>query len=222
MLRKIIQIDQEKCNGCGQCILACRESAIGFEGGKAKLMREDHCDGLGMCLPVCLMGAISFIEKEFSDSLAPNEQEVAVSKATSVSAGSVGGGCPSAAVRAGNLQWPIQIKLVPVIADFFQGADLLVAADCCAYTYPKFQEKYAEDKVRLIGCPKLDEVDYANKLAEIFASNHIKSITVVRMEVPCCDGMESAVRRALKEGVKDIPVHSFVLSIEGTVLCDGK
>jgi len=204
MKRKIIQIDQEKCNGCGQCILACREGAIGFENGKAKLMREDHCDGLGQCLPVCLTGAISFIEKDVSE---PGEG---------------GGGCPGMTLRSSAVQWPLQMKLVPPVADFYEGADLLVAADCCAYTYPKFQEEYAKDRVRLIGCPKLDEVDYAEKLGEIFAGNDIASVTVTRIEVPCCDGMESAVRRALKASGKDISVRSVVISVEGNLLYDGK
>jgi len=220
MKRKVIHIDQTKCNGCGQCILACRESAIGFENGKAKLMREDHCDGLGQCLPVCLTGAISFVEKDVPDAADAGVDTAATSPEAQSGQGmarsNAGGGCPGMMARPGAAQWPLQIKLVPPVADFYADADLLVAADCCAYTYPQFQKEYAEGKVRLIGCPKLDEVDYAEKLGEIFAGNDIKSVTVTRMEVPCCDGIESAVGRALAASGKDIPVRSVVFSVEGT------
>ncbi|MCL2438578.1 MAG: 4Fe-4S binding protein [Coriobacteriia bacterium] len=221
MLRKVIQIDEAKCTGCGQCVLACRESAIGFENGKAKLMREDHCDGLGLCMPVCLADAITFIEKDVSP--AGNTAHYADKEAAGSSLeSSPVGGCPG--VIGGNtvMQWPLQIKLVPIVADYFDGADLLIAADCSAYTYPKFQQEYAEGKTRIIGCPKLDEGDYTEKLSEIFANNNLASITVTRIEVPCCDGIERAVRRAVKMSGKDIPVRSVMFSIEGTILYDGE
>jgi len=208
MQRKIIQIDEAKCTGCGQCILACRESAIGFENGKAKLMREDHCDGLGQCMPVCLAGAITFIEKNFP----------AVANETSDDQG----GCLGSAMGTAAVQWPLQIKLVPPVADFYKDADLLIAADCSAYTYPNFHQEYAGGKVRIIGCPKLDGVDYTEKLAEIFAGNDIVSVTVTRIEVPCCDGMERAVRQAIKVSGKQVPVRSAMFSVEGTVLYDGQ
>ncbi|MCL2526430.1 MAG: 4Fe-4S binding protein [Coriobacteriia bacterium] len=221
MKRKIIHIDQDKCTGCGQCVLACQQSAIGFENGKAKLMREDYCDGLGVCLPMCLAGAITFVEKDIEG---PDEATIDASSkvaAAHVPAGApAGGGCPGSAVRAGSVQWPLQMKLVPPVADFYNGADLVVAADCCAYTYPKFAEEFLGGKLRIIGCPKLDEVDYTDLLAAIFTNNDLNSITVTRIEVPCCDGIERAVRAAVKANGKDIPVRSVVFSIEGTILSD--
>ncbi|MCL2402731.1 MAG: 4Fe-4S binding protein [Coriobacteriia bacterium] len=217
MQRKIIQIDEAKCTGCGQCVLACRESAIGFENGKAKLMREDHCDGLGQCMPVCLAGAITFIEKDIAN---PDDDDT--DNASNEVTASPSGGCPGAAGGTRSMQWPLQLKLVPPVADFFRGTDLLVAADCSAYTYPNFQQEYLQGKVRVIACPKLDGVDYTEKLAEIFVGNDIKSVTVTRIEVPCCDGMERAVRQALKASGKQIPVKSAVFSIEGNLLYDGE
>jgi len=219
MMRKIIHIDEAKCTGCGMCILACHQSALGLEGGKAKLLREDHCDGLGQCLPMCLAGAISFVEKEVV-------AEPASDNAGDVNAGAAvasgGGACPGMATGSAAVQWPVQIKLVPPVADFYAGADVLLSADCCAYSYPKFQEEYAAGKVRVIGCPKLDEVDYTEKLSEIFAGNDIASITLARMEVPCCDGIEHAVRRAVKTSGKQIPIRLAVFSVEGMLIYDGE
>ena len=217
MRRKIIQIDQSKCSGCAQCVLACREGALGLEGGKAKLMREDHCDGLGQCLPVCLEGAISFIEKDFPelyDSLgdASNDQQDSICP----------GSTPGCMSRAGSLQWPLQLKLVPSVAGFYQGANLLIAADCSAYTYPKFQEEFMQDTVRVIACPKLDGEDYREKLAEIISSNEIASLTVTRIEVPCCDGIDRAARQALKMSEKSLPLRSAVFSVEGNLIYDGE
>ena len=172
MIRKIIQIDKEKCNGCGACALACHEGAIEMVNGKAKLVRDDYCDGLGDCLPACPTNAISFIERE-----ALPYDDVAVKKNQSVNQLS---------------QWPVQIKLAPVNAPYFNGANLLIAADCTAYAFADFHHRFIRSRITLVGCPKLDAVDYSEKLAEIFKNNDIQSITVVRMEVPCCGGMEYA------------------------------
>ena len=173
MVRKIIKIDEEKCNGCGLCADACHEDAIGMVDGKAKLLRDDYCDGLGNCLPVCPTGAISFEERE-----AAEFDEAAVKQN----------------MAAGQLhQWPIQIKLIPVNAPYFENAKLLVAADCAAYACGNFHSEFMKKKITVIGCPKLDDVDYSEKLAEIIGGNDIKSVTVVRMEVPCCGGIEYAV-----------------------------
>jgi ferredoxin len=218
MKRKIIQIDEARCTGCGQCILACRESALGFENGKAKLMREDHCDGLGLCMPVCLAGAITFIEKDISPQ---GEQASEEGEAADKFGEGMPAACPGAMMKNEAVQWPLQIKLVPPVADFYRGADLLVAADCSAYTYPNFQKEYAEGKVRIIGCPKLDEVDYTEKLTDIFANNTIASITVTRIEVPCCDGIERAVRQAVEASGKQIPVKSVLFATDGRLLYDG-
>lgn len=229
MFRRIIKIDEEKCSGCGLCVRACHEGAIGLVNGKARLMREDYCDGLGDCLPACPENAISFEERE-----APAYNEAAV-LAAKKNAGNTG--CPGAALRAITReassvereaapvspvsqlrQWPVQIKLVPVNAPFFNGADLLIAADCTAYAYGSFHQDFIRGRVCLIGCPKLDQTDYAEKLAEIFAANDIKSITLARMQVPCCGGLEKAVMRALLASGKSIPCQVKVISSEGKII----
>ena len=194
MIRRIIQIDENKCNGCGLCAGACHEGAIGMVGGKAKLLRDDYCDGLGDCLPACPTGAITFVEREAA---AYNE----------------------AAVQASSLrQWPVQIKLAPMRAAWMDGAKLLIAATCTAYAYAKFHEDFIKGHVTLVGCPKLDGVDYSMKLAHIFRENDIREVTVVRMEVPCCGGLPFAVQKALKESGKDIPLKVVTLSTDGKVL----
>ncbi|MDR3305197.1 MAG: 4Fe-4S binding protein, partial [Clostridiales Family XIII bacterium] len=199
MLRKIIKIDEEKCNGCGLCADACHEGAIGIAGGKAKLLRDDYCDGLGNCLPVCPTGAIRFVEREaaaYNDVGAKKHMEKkaptggctganahAISRARENVSAQIG--ASTSALR----QWPVQIKLAPTNAPYFDGANLLIAADCAAYARANFHNEYMRGKITLIGCPKLDEVDYSEKLAEIIKANNIKSLTIVRMDVPCCGGI---------------------------------
>ena len=219
MIRRIIRIDEEKCNGCGACADACHEGAIEMIDGKARLMREDYCDGLGDCLPACPAGAISFEERE-----APAYNEAAVLAARAI-ARQREEEAPQAAFRgaapASRLsQWPVQIKLAPVQAPYFAGAHLLVAADCTAYAYGDFHNQFIKNKITLIGCPKLDAVDYSEKLTRILASNDIKSVTVVRMEVPCCGGMEHAVKEALKASGKFIPWQVVTISTDGRILED--
>lgn len=199
MIRKIIQIDTEKCNGCGLCAKACHEGAIGMVDGKAKLLRDDYCDGLGDCLPACPVNAISFAVRE-----AATYDEAAV--------------LAKKEKGAQLQQWPVQIRLVPVEAPFFQGADLLVAADCTAYAYAEFHKEFIRGRVTLVGCPKLDSVDYAKKLTEILRNNEIRSVTVVRMEVPCCGGMENAVKRALQASGKLLPWQVVTISTDGKIL----
>lgn len=230
MLRKIIKIDEEKCIGCGACADACHEGAIAMVDGKAKLMREDYCDGLGDCLPVCPTDAISFEERE-----APAYDEAAVSAAKQQKEPSLPCGCPGSHARAIQrtetvrvssepaidselTQWPVQIKLVPVNAPYFNGAKLLVAADCSAYAYGNFHKEFIRNHVTLIGCPKLDEGDYAEKLTQILKNNDIRSVTVTRMEVPCCGGIENAVRRALQASGKMIPWQVVTISTDGRIL----
>lgn len=199
MIRKIIQIDTEKCNGCGLCAKACHEGAIGMVDGKAKLLRDDYCDGLGDCLPACPVNAISFTVREAA---AYDEAAVLAKKG-----------------KGSQLQqWPVQIRLVPVEAPFFQGADLLVAADCTAYAYAEFHKEFIRGRVTLVGCPKLDSVDYAEKLTEILRNNEIRSVTVVRIEVPCCGGMENAVKRALQASGKFLPWQVVTISTDGKIL----
>jgi ferredoxin len=235
MIRKIIKIDEDACNGCGLCAAACHEGAIGMVDGKAKLLRDDYCDGLGNCLPVCPTGAISFEERE-----AAEYDEAAVlanmAKADQKQPETLACGCPGTqsrsfqretvqqqAVEAPAMesqlrQWPVQIKLVPVNAPYFNGANLLIAADCAAYAYGDFHNRYMKNKVTIIGCPKLDEGDYAEKLTAILQHNQIKSVTVVRMEVPCCGGIEHAVIRALQNSGKMIPWQVVTISTDGRVL----
>lgn len=229
MLRKIIKIDEEKCIGCGACAEACHEGAIAMVDGKAKLMREDYCDGLGDCLPTCPTEAISFEERE-----APAYDEAAVKKAqASKRHDTLPCGCPGTQSKALRpdareratekvhsqlLQWPVQIKLVPVNAPYFDGANLLIAADCTAYAYGNFHNEFIRNHITLIGCPKLDEGDYADKLTQIISGNAIKSITIVRMGVPCCGGMENAAKRALQASGKFIPWRVVTISTDGHIL----
>ena len=196
MIRKIIKINEEKCNGCGACATACHEGAIEMINGKAKLTRENYCDGLGDCLPACPMDAITFEERE-----APANDEAAVLAAKEN--------------KSQLAQWPVQIKLAPVNAPYFDGADLLIAADCTAYAYANFHKDFMRNRVTLVGCTKLDAVDYAGKLTDIFSSNQIQSVTVARMQVPCCGGMEHAVKRAIAASGKSIPLEVAVISIDG-------
>ncbi|MBQ9784920.1 MAG: 4Fe-4S binding protein [Clostridia bacterium] len=230
MVRKIIKIDEEKCNGCGACAAACHEGAIEMINGKAKLTREDYCDGLGDCLPACPVDAISFEERE-----APAYDEAAVLAAKQAAKKPLPCGCPgtasgmitrepcaipaSGAPALSQLsQWPVQIKLVPVNAPYFDGANLLVAADCTAYAYGNFHNEFIRNRVTLIGCPKLDEGDYADKLTAIIANNDVRSVTVVRMEVPCCGGIENAVKRALMASGKFIPWRVVTVTRDGRIL----
>ena len=200
MKRRIIKIDEEKCNGCGLCAEACHEGAIGMVNGKARLLRDDYCDGLGDCLPVCPADAISFEERE-----AAAYDEAAVQANMAAKHGSQ--------LR----QWPVQIKLAPVNAPYFDGADLLISADCAAYACGDFHRRFMKDKVTLIGCPKLDMVDYSEKLTEIISSNDIRSITVARMEVPCCGGIEYAARQAVSDSGWDIPLDIVTVGIDGKI-----
>ena len=230
MKRKIIKIDEEKCNGCGLCAQACHEGAIGMVDGKAKLLRENYCDGLGDCLPACPVGAISFEEREAP---AYDEQAVKAAKAAKAQA-PLPCGCPGTQSKRIERrahapldrceseselgQWPVQIKLVPVRAPYFEGANLLVAADCTAYAYGNFHARFIRNRVTLIGCPKLDEGDYAEKLTAILQNNEIKSLTVVRMEVPCCGGIENAAKRALQVSGKFIPWQVVTIGTDGSIL----
>lgn len=262
MIRKIIQIDEEKCNGCGACASACQEGAIGMVDGKAKLLRDDYCDGLGNCLPVCPTDAIKFIEREAAaydeeavkanmakrgqTPIAENVemgqekmkgnvdggQEKMKQKAEGDQAPT--GGCPGMRARmlrkveqdqskpmeltSQLMQWPVQMKLVPTKAPYFDGANLLIAADCTAYAYADFHRKFIRNHITVIGCPKLDEVDYTAKLTEIIMNNEIKSITIVRMEVPCCGGIERAAVNAMKASGKFLPWQVYVISTDGKIL----
>ena len=228
MIRKIIRIDEEKCNGCGACASACHEGAIEMVNGKAKLTREDYCDGLGDCLPACPTGVITFEERE-----APAYNEKAVLKAkqekkplpcgcsgtqSKAIHRSLDSSPVSVPVNSQLSQWPVQIKLVPTNAPYFDGANLLVAADCTAYAYGNFHNEFIRNRITLIGCPKLDSVDYTDKLTEIIAKNTIKSVTVVRMEVPCCAGIENAVKRALQASGKFIPWQVIIISTDGKII----
>lgn len=244
MIRKIIKIDEGKCNGCGLCAAACHEGAIGMVDGVAKLLREDYCDGLGDCLPACPTGAITFEMRE-----APAYDEAAVKAAQAAKAAessgpdidaiireTLGGGCPGsqskslrrepspaapaapAACPSQLSNWPVQIKLAPANAPYFSGANLLIAADCCAYAYGNFHQEFIKNRVTLIGCPKLDSVDYSEKLTQIIASNDIKSVTIVRMEVPCCGGIELAAKKALQASGKFIPWQVVTISTDGRKL----
>lgn len=232
LTRKIIKIDEDKCNGCGLCANACHEAAIAIVDGKAKLLRDDYCDGLGNCLPVCPTGAITFEEREAA---AYNEAAVKKNQEKNMKEETLACGCPgsqskslereapvSAAVQQAPVsqlsQWPVQIKLVPVSAPYFNNANLLVAADCSAFAYGDFHSHFIKNKITLIGCPKLDDIDYTDKLTEIISKNNIKSVTVVRMEVPCCGGIEHAVITALQNSGKFMPWQSVTISTNGEIL----
>lgn len=206
MIRRIIEIDEDKCNGCGACAAACHEGAIGMVDGKAKLLRDDYCDGLGDCLPTCPTGAIRFMEREAA---AYDEQAVLENQKKAA---------PAVIQPSQLAQWPCQIKLVPVNAPYFQGAKLLIAADCTAYAYANVHQEFMRGKVTIIGCPKLDDVDYSEKLTQILENNDIKSVTILRMEVPCCGGLEMAAKKALKESGKFIPWQVVTISIDGKIL----
>ncbi len=214
MKRKIITIDESRCNGCGLCVSACHEGAIGLVEGKARLLRDDYCDGLGDCLPACPTGAISFEEREAA---AYDEAAVARNKTAKTTVEAATGRIPEAG-RSELRQWPVQLKLVPVTASFFNGADLLLAADCAAFARADFHRDFMKNRITIIGCPKLDAVDYSEKLAAILANNDIRSLTVVRMEVPCCGGLEHAAREAIRASGKFIPAQTIVLSTEGDIL----
>ena len=235
MVRKIIEINEEKCNGCGACAAACHEGAIGMVNGKAKLMRDDYCDGLGDCLPACPTGAITFVEREAA---AYDEAAVLAAKAQKAQKvqqeQSLACGCPGSAAKeikrseavsvspvqqeSQLQQWPVQIKLVPVKAPYFNEAKLLIAADCTAYAYANFHQDFIKGHITLVGCPKLDEGDYADKLTEIIKNNNIRSVTVVRMEVPCCGGIEMATKTALQNSGKFIPWNVVTVATDGTIL----
>lgn len=244
MIRRIIEINEEKCNGCGACAKACHEGAIAMIEGKAKLMRDDYCDGLGDCLPTCPTGAITFVEREAAEY---DEQAVEANKLQKQQAASspLPCGCPGtsskrieraprqaedarhteetrpvyASAPVSELsQWPVQIKLVPVTAPYFDDANLLIAADCTAYAYGNFHRDFIRNRITLIGCPKLDDGDYSEKLTEILTRNHIKSVTIVRMEVPCCGGIEQAAKIALQASGKMIPWQVVTISASGEIL----
>ena len=212
MIRKIIQIDEEKCNGCGACAEACHEGAIGMVNGKAKLLRDDYCDGLGDCLPTCPTGAISFVEREAAayDEMAVQEN-MRRKNGQDLSYAPLGAGSQLG-------QWPCQIKLIPINAPCFDGARLLIAADCCAYAYARMHGDFMRGKITLIGCPKLDGIDYSEKLTQIIQDNNIQSVTIVRMEVPCCGGLESAAKRALQASGRSIPCEVATISVDGKIL----
>jgi len=249
MVRRIIEIDQEKCNGCGACAAACHEGAIGMVNGKATLLRDDYCDGLGDCLPTCPTGAITFVEREaaaydeaavkanmLAKKAAALKNSAPVTRSGCSGSAPLSMGCPGSQSRtldnAGGasapvsanlpqsrlMQWPIQIKLLPLEAPFYQGARLLIAADCSAFSRADFHERFMKGRITMIGCPKLDEGDYAEKLTEIIRRNDIREVTVVRMEVPCCGGIQRAVETALQNSGKFIPWQVITLGRDGTIL----
>lgn len=239
MKRRIIEIDREKCNGCGVCAAACHEGAIAIVDGKAKLMRDDYCDGLGDCLPTCPTGAITFVEREaaaYDEKAVLENKQKKMQEKMRKEGMTMHSGCPGTRSRKierceaeGNdavpaermsrlSQWPVQIKLVPVSAPYFDGAKLLIAADCTAYAYAAFHERFIAGHITLVGCPKLDSVDYSEKLTEIIRNNNIKSVTIVRMEVPCCGGLEHAAKTALQNSGKFIPWQVVTISTDGRIL----
>ena len=242
MIRNIVHIDEEKCTGCGLCVDACHEGAIGMVEGKARLLRDDYCDGLGDCLPACPADAISIIQREADDydeaAVIANQMAQAKMRAHAdmpasgcpgsmakaierpAAAAAAASAQPGAAQPSRLAQWPVQIKLVPVNAPYFDGADLLVAADCCAFAYGSFHEDFIAGRVCLVGCPKLDGVDYSEKLGAICAGNDIRSITVARMEVPCCGGIEHAARRAADMSGRRIPVRVVTIATDGSIVAD--
>ncbi len=232
MIRRIIHIDEDKCNGCGACAAACHEGAIGMVDGKAKLLRDDYCDGLGDCLPTCPTDAISFVEREAA---AYDEAAVKANMAAKSAGKAPSAGCPGSAPRTPQTtdvsdpaqtdtlcsrlaNWPVQIKLAPLRAPYFDGANLLIAADCTAYAYAGFHDKFMKNRVTLIGCPKLDGVDYSEKLTEILRQNDIASVTILRMEVPCCGGLQAAAEQAVRSSGKLLPIQVVTISIDGGIL----
>lgn len=239
MKRRIIEIDKDKCNGCGACAAACHEGAISMIDGKAQLIRDDYCDGLGDCLPTCPTGAITFVEREAAaydeKSVMENKRKIMQEKMKKEGM-TLPCGCPGSQSRkiehttcadkeevyvkpvSRLSQWPVQIKLVPVNAPYFDGVKLLIAADCTAYAYAAFHERFIKGHVTLVGCPKLDGVDYSEKLTEIIRNNDIKSVTVVRMEVPCCGGLEAAAKKALQESGKFIPWQVVTVTVDGQLV----
>lgn len=252
MVRRIIQIDEDKCNGCGACASACHEGAIGMIDGKAKLLRDDYCDGLGDCLPTCPTGAIQFVEREaaaydeeavkenMKKRAAKNIDKSEISGTQSNQPSQLSGGCPGSRMRTLRqqaeadvvipenvsderpvsqlAQWPCQIKLVPTNAPYFNGAKLLIAADCTAYAYANMHREFMRGKVTIIGCPKLDDIDYSEKLTTIIRDNDIKEVTIVRMEVPCCGGLEMAAKKAIQDSGKFLPWQVVTISIDGKKL----
>ncbi len=235
MIREIVEIDENKCNGCGLCADACHESAIQMVDGKARLISDDYCDGLGACLPACPTGAITIVRREAAafDMEAVKAAQAAAQPACGAAACACPGAAPASVVNAMQqagpsvqepatrlTNWPVQIKLAPTSADFYAGAHLLVAADCAAYAHGRFHERFMKNKVTLIGCPKLDGVNYAEKLTEILARNDIRSLTCVRMQVPCCGGLEHAVVTALRNSGKFIPWQTVTLTADGRILED--
>ena len=226
MIRRIIEINEERCNGCGICADACHEGAIAIIDGKAKLMRDDYCDGLGDCLPACPTDAISFIERE---ALPYDKEAVKANMTNKKSTFSCPGSASKTIKREAALttkakissqlnQWPVQIKLAPLKAPYFNNTDLLIAADCTAFAYGSFHTDFMKNKITLIGCPKLDSTDYSEKLTEIIKNNKVKSVTVARMEVPCCGGIENAVKKALIDSGKFIPWNVVTISTDGKIL----
>lgn len=235
MIRRIIQIDENKCNGCGACANACHEGAIAMVNGKAKLLRDDYCDGLGDCLPTCPTGAITFVERE---ALEYDREAVEANMKKKQEKKEAFHGCPSSMAHTFNRlskdieesaasfnksqlsQWPCQIKLVPVNAPYFDNANLLIAADCTAYAYANMHNEFMKGKITIIGCPKLDDIDYSEKLTQIIKQNNIKSVTIVRMEVPCCGGLEYAAKEAIKQSGKFLPWQVVTISIDGKMIND--
>ena len=239
MKRRIIEIDRDKCNGCGACAAACHEGAIAMVDGKAQLMRDDYCDGLGDCLPACPTGAITFVEREaaaYDEKAVLENKQKKMQEKMKKEGMTLPCGCPGSRSRriehaecdaseprgaepvSRLSQWPVQIKLVPVNAPYFDGARLLIAADCTAYAYAAFHERFIKGHITLVGCPKLDGVDYSEKLTEIIRNNDIKSVTVVRMEVPCCGGLEHAAKTALQRSGKFIPWQVVTVSTDGRII----
>lgn len=236
MKRRIIEINREQCNGCGACAAACHEGAISMIDGKAQLMRDDYCDGLGDCLPVCPTGAITFVEREaaaYDEKTVMENKRKMMQEKMKKEGMTLPCGCPGSQTRriehtayaeveeenakhvSRLSQWPVQIKLVPVNAQYFDGAKLLIAADCTAYAYAAFHERFIRGHITLVGCPKLDDVDYSEKLTEIIRDNDIKSVTIVRMEVPCCGGLETAAKKALQQSGKFIPWQVVTVTVDG-------
>ena len=212
MIRRIVKINEERCNGCGLCADACHEGAIGIIEGKAKLLRDDYCDGLGDCLPACPMDAISFEEREALPYDHAAVQAAMAEKKNEKAA--------AAEVPCRLTNWPVQIKLLPVNVGFLNGADVLVAADCTAYSYGRFHEDFVKGNATVIGCPKLDNYDYSEKLGALFTANDVRSVTLARMFVPCCGGMEAAVKKAIQISGKNIPLRVVTISAQGEILKD--